>query len=104
MDLMSLMRQAQEFKKNIEQAQADLEKTTVTGTAAGGLVSAEVNGKGTLRRIQIDRSIVNPDGVEMLEDLVVVAVAEAQRKAGEEEKAKMSMLGEGMNLPFKLPF
>lgn len=101
---MSLMRQAQEFKKNIEQAQADLEKTTVTGTAAGGLVSAEVNGKGTLRRIQIDRSIVNPDGVEMLEDLVVVAVAEAQRKAGEEEKAKMSMLGEGMNLPFKLPF
>jgi hypothetical protein len=54
--------------------------------------------------VKIDRSIVNPDDVEMLEDLVAVAVSEAQKKAQDEQKLRSSKLGEGMNLPFKLPF
>ena len=104
MDIMSVLRQAQELKKNFEQTQAELEQLTVTGTAGGGMVSAEVNGLGHVKRIKIDRSVVNPDDVEMLEDLVAVAVSEAQKKAQDEQKLRSSKLGDGMNLPFKLPF
>lgn len=101
---MSVLRQAQELKKNFEQTQAELEQLTVTGTSGGGMVSVEANGLGHVKRIRVDRSVVNPDDVEMLEDLVVVAVAEAQKKASDEQKARSARLGEGMNLPFKLPF
>jgi DNA-binding YbaB/EbfC family protein len=100
MDIMSLLRQAQEMKKNLDQAQADLEQVTVTGTAAGGMVSADANGLGTIKRVKIDRSVVNPDDVEMLEDLIVVAVGEAQRKAADEQKLRAPKLPEGMKLPF----
>jgi DNA-binding YbaB/EbfC family protein len=100
MDIMSLLRQAQEMKKNIDQAQAELEQVTVTGAAAGGMVSAEANGLGTIKRVKIDRSVVNPDDVEMLEDLIVVAVGEAQRKAADEQKLRAPKLPDGMKLPF----
>jgi DNA-binding YbaB/EbfC family protein len=104
MDIMALMRQAQELKKNFEQTQAELEQATLTGTSGGGMVSADVSGLGNLKRVKIDRSVVNPDDVEMLEDLIVVAVADAQKRAADEQKLRTGKLGEGMNLPFKLPF
>jgi DNA-binding YbaB/EbfC family protein len=104
MDIMGLMRQAQEFKKNLEQTQAELETLTVTGSAGGGMVTADVNGMGQLKRLKVDRSIIDPNESEMLEDLIVVAVSEAQKKAAEETKLRTGKLGEGMNLPFKLPF
>jgi DNA-binding YbaB/EbfC family protein len=104
MDIMALMRQAQEFKKNLEQAQADLEQMTITGSAAGGMVTADVSGTGAVRRVKLDRSVVNPDDLEMLEDLIVVAIGDAQRRAADEAKARTGALGAGMNLPFKLPF
>jgi DNA-binding YbaB/EbfC family protein len=105
MDIMSLLRQAQEMKKNMEQAQADLEQLTVSGSAGGGMVSAEVNGHGQIRGVKIDRSVVNPDDVEMLEDLVTVAIADAQKKAASELQLRMPKLPEGMNIPgLKLPF
>src|SRR5438045_2800687 len=104
MDIMNVLRQAQELKKNFEQTQAELEQLTVTGSSGGGMVSADVNGLGVVKRVKIDRSVVNPDDIEMLEDLVVVAVSEAQKKAQDEQKLRSSKLGEGMNLPFKLPF
>ena len=104
MDIMSVLRQAQELKKNFEQTQAELEQLTVSGSAGAGMVTAEVNGMGHLRRLAIDRSVVNPDDVEMLEDLIAVAVSEAQKKAQDEQKLRSAKLGEGMNLPFKLPF
>ena len=99
---MAALRQVQELKKNYDQTQAELEQVIVTGTAGGGMVSADANGLGILKRIKIDRSVVNPDDVEMLEDLVVVAVSEAQKKAGDEQKLRQTRLTEG--LPFKLPF
>ena len=104
MDIMGLMRQAQEMKKNLEQAQADLETMTVAGSAGGGMVSAEVNGMGIIKRVKLDATAVNPKDVEMLEDLIVVAVADAQAKAATEAKLKTGKLGEGLNLPFNLPF
>jgi DNA-binding YbaB/EbfC family protein len=104
MDLMAVLRQAQELKKNFEQTQAELEQLTVSGSAGAGMVTAEVNGMGHIRRIAIDRSVVNPDDVEMLEDLIVVAIGDAQKKAADEQKLRTGKLGDGMNLPFKLPF
>ena len=102
MDIMGMLQKAQELKKNFEQTQAELEQLTISGAAGGGMVSADVNGMGNLKRIKIDRSVINPDDPEMLEDLVVVAVAEAQRKAADEQKLRTGKLSEG--LPFKLPF
>jgi DNA-binding YbaB/EbfC family protein len=108
MDLMNIMRMAQEAKKNSDQIQSDLEQMTITGTAGGGMVSADVSGLGIVKRVKIDRSVVNPDDIEMLEDLITVAVSEAQKKAQDEQKLRMSKLTEGLglpaNLPFKLPF
>ena len=102
---MAILRQAQEMKKNVETAQAELEKLTVTGTSGGGMVTVTTNGHGQVQRVKIDRSLVNPDDVEMLEDLVTVAIADAQKKAAVEVQMRMPKLPEGMNIPgLKLPF
>ena len=101
---MALMKQASELKKNYEQAQAEMEKMTVQGTAGGGVVMAEVNGLGQIKRVKLEATIVKNDDIEMLEDLIVVAVADAQKKAMTEVQTRMGNLAGGMNLPFKLPF
>lgn len=102
---MSLLRQAQEMKKTVEQAQGELEQMTVTGSAGGGMVTVDANGHGQVKRLRVDRSVVNPDDVEMLEDLLTVAIAEAQKKAATETASRMPKLPEGMNIPgLKLPF
>ena len=100
---MGLMKQAQELKKNYEQAQAEMERMTVQGTAGGGMVTAEVNGVGQIKRVKLDATIVKNDDIEILEDLIVVAVRDAQTKAMAEVQARMGALTGGMNLPFKLP-
>ena len=104
MDITALMRQAQELKRNLEQTQAELEQLSVSGSAGGGMVTVEVNGLGQIKRVKLDATAVNPNDVEMLEDLIVVAVSDAQNKAMTESKLRGGKLGEGMNLPFKLPF
>jgi DNA-binding YbaB/EbfC family protein len=101
---MKILQQAQEMQGKVQQMQAALEQMTVTGSAGGGLVSAEVNGTGAVRRVKIDPSVVNPADVEMLEDLVVVAVSEAQKKAQAQAQEQMGALTGGLQLPFKLPF
>jgi DNA-binding protein YbaB len=69
------------------------------------MVTAEANGHGIVKRVKIDRSVVNPDDIEMLEDLVTVAIAEAQKKAAAEQQMRAPKLPEGMNIPgLKLPF
>ena len=101
---MKILQQAQEMQGKAQQMQAELEKLTVTGTAGGGLVRVEAAGTGTVRSVKIDPSVVNPADVEMLEDLIVVAVAEAQKKAQAEAQQQMSAITGGLQLPFKLPF
>lgn len=103
-DFMKILQQAQEMQGRFQKIQDELQQLTVTGSAGGGLVSAEVSGTGQLRRIKLDASVINPADVEMLEDLIVVAVADAQKKAQEQAQAEMGKLTGGMNLPFKLPF
>ena len=103
-DLMKLVQQAQEMQGQLKKLQDELAQMTITGKAGGGMVTAEVNGQGHLKRIKIDASVVNPADTEMLEDLIAVAVGDAQKKAQEQAEAQTSKLAGGMNLPFKLPF
>lgn len=101
---MKILQQAQEMQGRMKKLQDDLENMTITGTAGGGMVTADVNGQGILKRVKIDSSVVNPADTEMLEDLITVAVAEAQKKAQERQQQEMGSLAGGMDLPFKLPF
>ena len=103
-DIMKILQQAQEMQGRMQKMKEELEAMTLTGTSGGGMVTADVNGAGTVKRIKIDPSVVNPSDTEMLEDLITVAVADAQRKAQERQQQEMGQLAGGMNLPFKLPF
>ena len=103
-DFMKILQQAQEMQGRLQQVQNELQNRTVSATAGGGMVTVEADGKGQLKSVKIDRSVVNPDDVEMLEDLIVVAVGEAQKKAAELAQEEMGKLTGGLGLPFKLPF
>ena len=103
-DFMKMLAQAQELQKNFQKIQDELANMTVSGSAGGGMVTAEVTGQGQINRVKLDASVVNPSDVEMLEDLITVAVAEAQKKAQQEAQEHVGKLTGGMSLPFKLPF
>jgi DNA-binding YbaB/EbfC family protein len=103
-DIMKILQQAQEMQGRMAKMQEELQQMTLTGTAGGGMVTAEVNGQGLVKRVKIDPSVIKSGDTEMLEDLVTVAVADAQRKAQEQQQEQMGALTGGMNLPFKLPF
>ena len=103
-DIFKILQQAQQVQSQVAKLQEELAQQSVTGLSGGGMVKVEADGKGTVRKVKIDRSIVNPADVEMLEDLVVVAVADAQKKANDLAQAEMGKLTGGLNLPFKLPF
>lgn len=104
MDIMKLMQQAQEMQGRLQQIQEELAQRTVTGTAGGGMVTVEADGKGAVRQVRIDPSVVSPDDVAMLEDLVTVALRDAQARARALEEAEMGKAAGGMDLPFQLPF
>ena len=103
-DIMKLMQQAQEMQGRLQQIQDDLQQKTVSASAGGGMVTVEADGKGQLRKVKIDPAVVDPKDVEMLEDLVLVAITEVQKKATELAQVEMGKLTGGMSLPFKLPF
>ncbi|HEY0971552.1 MAG TPA: YbaB/EbfC family nucleoid-associated protein [Gemmatimonadales bacterium] len=103
-DIMKILQQAQQMQGRLQQIQDELQQKTVSGSAGGGMVTVEADGKGQVRRVRIDPSVVTPDDVEMLEDLVQVAISEAQKKAAELAQQEMGKLTGGMELPFKLPF
>jgi DNA-binding YbaB/EbfC family protein len=103
-DLMKILQQAQEMQGRFQKIQEDLQRITVSGSAGGGMVTVEANGQGAVQRVKIDPSAVNPADVEMLEDLVLVAITEAQKKAQAQAQEELGKLTGGLPLPFKLPF
>lgn len=103
-DFMKLMQQAQQVQTKLQEMQAELEKQVITATSGAGMVTATVDGRGQVTKLNIDPSAVNPSDVEMLEDLILVAIRDAQKKAGEVAQGEMGKLTGGFNLPFKLPF
>ena len=103
-DFNKILEQAQQMQGRLEKIQDELQAMTVTANSGGGMVTVEADGKGQINRVRIDPSIVNAADVEMLEDLVLVAVRDAQQKAADLAKQEMSKLTGGLGLPFKLPF
>ncbi len=103
-DFMKILQQAKEMQDRFQKVQQELEQQTVTGSAGGGMVTAEADGTGKVRKVKLDPSVVNPADVEMLEDLVTVAVADAQKKAQALAQDEMGKLTGGLPMPFKLPF
>ena len=102
-DFMKILQQAQQMQGRLQEMEQELQNQTVSATAGGGMVTVEADGKGQIKRVKIDASVVNPADVEMLEDLVLVAVTEAQKKAAELARQEMGKLTGGMGLPFQLP-
>lgn len=102
-----MMQQAQQMQGKLQEVQDGLGRLTVTGSAGGGLVTVEADGRGAVKRVSIDPKVVNPADVEMLEDLIVVAMQESQKKAKEAADEEMKKIAGGLGLgglPFKLPF
>jgi DNA-binding YbaB/EbfC family protein len=95
-NMQQLMKQAQKMQRQMLAAQEELAAAEVTGSAGGGLVTATVNGSGELQSLTIDPSVVDPDDVETLQDLVVAAIRDANRAAGELAQEKMGPLAGGL--------
>jgi len=105
-DMGKMMKAAQEMQEKMAAMQAELESITVTGESGAGLVKATATAKGVLTGLDIDPSIFNPDEKEVVEDLILAAIRDAQQKAAAKSQAEMSRLTEGLGLPpgMKLPF
>ncbi|MEX2518681.1 MAG: YbaB/EbfC family nucleoid-associated protein [Paracoccaceae bacterium] len=105
-DMGKLMKQAQEMQSKMTDAQARLDEIEVTGESGAGLVKATATAKGALRALSIDPSLFVPEEREVVEDLIVAAVKDAQEKAAERAQEEMGKLTEGLPLPpgMKLPF
>jgi hypothetical protein len=100
-----MMKQFQQMQAKMEEIQAELERTEVEGTSGGGMVKVTINGKMDVTGINIDPEVVDPDDVEMLQDLIMAAVKQAKEKAQELQTEKMSALTGGLNIPgMNLPF
>ena len=96
MNQQQMLRQVQQMQAAMAQAQQEIAATEVTGSAGGGMVTATVTGNGDLKAIKIDPGAVDPDDVEMLEDLVVAAVTEARRTAEQMASEKMGAITGGL--------
>ena len=97
---MNKMKQIQKMQQDMMKMQEELESAEYDAAAGGGVVTARVNGKHELLALEIQPEAVDPDDVEMLQDLVVAAVNEAIRKADAAQNASMSKLTGGLNLGF----
>jgi nucleoid-associated protein EbfC len=95
----NLIKQAQKFQQQMEQMQKELETKEYSATAGGGAVTVYANGKKQIIDINIDPEVVDPDDVEMLEDLIMLACNEALKKAEEETAGEMKKLTGGLNIP-----
>ena len=95
-NMQALLKQAQKMQRDLAVAQEELASTEVEGSAGGGLVTAKVTGAGHVVSVRIDPSVVDPADVETLEDLVVAAINDATRVAGDLQAEKMGPLTGGM--------
>ena len=98
-----ILQMSQQLQTRLSQLQTELGQKTVTCSAGGGMVTATTDGKGNLRKIKIDPEVVTGGDVEMLEELVLAAVAAAQERATKVYEEEMKKVSGGMNLPFSFP-
>ena len=105
-DMAGMMKKAQEMQGKMAQMQEDMDRITVTGESGAGLVRATATAKGELTGLEIDPSIFVASEKEVVEDLILAAIKDAQSKASERAQAEMAKMTEGLGLPpgMKLPF
>ncbi len=99
MKMNNLMKQAQQMQAKMSKMQEELEEKTMEATAGGGVVKVVVNGKQEVVDLQIDEDAVDPEDVEMLEDLILAAVNEGMRKVQDMVNEEMGKITGGMNIP-----
>jgi len=95
----NIMREAQKMQAEMAKVQEEAKKKTVEATAGGGMVTAVANGAGELVSIKIEKDVVDPEDIEMLQDLILAASNEAIRRAQEQLNEEMSKLTGGMQMP-----
>lgn len=95
----NMARMAQQMQAEMTRVQAELETLTLEGTAGGGVVTAIVNGRGELESLTIDRDVVDPDDVDMLQDLVTAAVNDGLRRVKQTTEEKMARVTGGLRIP-----
>ena len=95
----NMMKQVQQMQAKMAEMQAELENAEVEASAGGGMVKVVVTGKNEIKSITIDPEVVNPEDVEMLQDLIVAALNQAREKTQELQQQQMSSLTGGLNLP-----
>ncbi len=98
-DLMKMMKQAQEIQGRMQQMQEELAALEVSGQSGAGLVKVTLNGKGEMRSVKIDSSLMKPDDVEIVEDLVLAAFQDAKGKVEGEMQKRMQEVAGGLPLP-----
>ncbi len=105
-NLGQMMKQAQQMQAKMAEMQAALESVEIAGSAGGGMVNVTMTGKGELRKVKIDPKLIDPNDVEMIEDLVVAACNDAKQKVEAHVAEEMKKLTGGLSLPpgMKLPF
>ena len=105
-NIAGLMKQAAQMQQKMEEMQARLETIEIEGSAGAGMVTVTLNGKGELKSLRIDPKLADPAEMEMLQDLIVAAHAEAKRKLEVTVADEMQKITGGLNLPggLKLPF
>jgi nucleoid-associated protein EbfC len=106
MDISKMMEAATQMQAKMQAAQADIEQLHCDGQSGAGLVKVTVNGAGKVLRLAIDASLFKPEDKEVVEDLIVAAINDGQKKAGDMAQAQMAKLTAGLPLPpgLKLPF
>ena len=105
-DLGGMMKEVQAMQERMAEMKAKLDGMTVEGRSGGGLVAVKMTGKGAVQSIDIDASLMKPEEKEILEDLLVTALADAKKKSEQAVADNMEKVTGGMRLPpgFKLPF
>ena len=98
-DFLGLMKQAAELKSKMEAMQAELDQMEIEGTSGGGLVTVKLSGKGEVKGVKIDDTLMQPSEKEILEDLIVAANTDARRKAETLLQDKMKSVAGGLPLP-----
>ncbi len=105
-NMSQIMKQAKEMQEKMNEVQKKIEEMEVEGSSGGGAIKVIMNGKHELKKISIDKSIINPEESEVLEDLIVAALNDANKKVSESTNEQLGSISGGMQLPpgMKLPF
>ncbi len=98
-DLMGMMKQVGQMQARLKEVQEELARAEIEGQSGGGLVRVTVDGKGEVKRVRIDPSLMKPDDAEIVEDLIVAAATDARAKADAAMQAKMADVTGGLPLP-----